>query len=94
MFVCRLLSEFLLVLHLFSVFLQYISERLWTDGDGASHEFWDVVTLHELTVEVRIGARQFKRLSTVPVLINMSDKWSGEVPVVATTAKDHPSAVT
>ena len=94
MFVCHLLSEFLLVLHLFSVFLQYISERLWTDGDRASHEFRDVVTLHELTVEVGIGARQFEGLRSFSVIVNMSDKWSGEVPVVATTAKDHPSAVT
>ena len=94
MFVCRLLSDFLLVLHLFSVFLQYISERLWTDGDGASHEFRDVVTLHELTMVVGIGARQFEGLSTVPVLVNMCYEGKGKVTVIATTAKDHPSAVT
>ena len=45
-----------------SVNTQHISKLLRTNGDRPSHEFWDVVALHKLSVEVRVCTWQLERL--------------------------------
>ena len=66
------------ILHLFSLVFQGISKRLRADGNSPYHQFRNIVTLHELTMVVGIGARQFEGLSTVPVLVDMGDERAGE----------------
>ena len=81
------------VFHVYAIALQNVCEFLWTDGDRTFHEFRDVVAAHELPVIVGVGGRQFKRFAAMPFGVDMGDEGTGESPIVASAAENHPSAI-
>ena len=70
-----------------------VCKGLWLDGDGAVHEFWNVIAPHELTVIVRVGTWQFKGFGAVSVLVDVGKEWTGIGAIVTATAEDYPLAV-
>ena len=87
------ITELLDILHRFTIAFQYVSKVLRTDGDGASHELRDVVATHELTVVVRISARQFEGFCPMTFFVDMGNERTGIVAIIATTTEHHPPSV-
>jgi len=89
----ELLAELPDVFYGFSLTFQHISKGLWSDTYRSSHEFGDVIALHELSVKIRIGFRQLERFVKFPISIDMSKERTGIDPIIATTAEYKPSGI-
>ena len=63
------------VFHRLGILFDGIGELLRPDGDRTTHEFRDIVALHELTMVVGIGTRQLKGLAATPVTVDMVEQW-------------------
>lgn len=72
---------------------QHIGKLVRSDRYGTLHEFWDVITAHELAVIVRVGSRQLERLGAFSVGIYVGNERTGIGTVVSAAADDDPSAV-
>ena len=72
---------------------QHVGKLLWADGDRTSHEFGNVVALHELPMIVGVGSGQLKGFGALAVTVDVGNERTGIYPVIASAAEDEPPAV-
>lgn len=73
--------------------LQHVGKLLWRNLHRATHQLGDVIALHELAMIVWIPLRQFERLRTLALSVDVSNERTCVAAIVTSAAEHHPAAV-
>ena len=73
--------------------LKDIGKSLWGNSYRTTHEFRNIIALHEIPMVIRIGTRQFERLRATTILIYVGKEGTRVSSVVTAAAEDHPPSV-